>query len=151
VAITSVIERELIVDAPLERVWPILRDVPRAAACAPGTVVGEEIAPGVYRAQLGIKLGPFKLGWDATLAVERLDEAARSAEFVIRGDPGSAGGSLLVRIATSAEAFGEKTRIYARNVMEVDGTAAKLGAKTIETAANGALERFGKNLTALVR
>ena len=145
-----VIERDILIDAPMEKVWPILRDIPRAAECAPGTKVGEQIAPGSYRCELGMKLGPFKLGWNATLHVEKLDEDAHSAEFTIKGDPGSAGGSLSVRISTDARADGAKTLIHARNEIAVEGAAAKLGAKTLETAASGALDRFAKNLTAAV-
>ncbi len=145
-----VIEREIVIDAPLDRVWPILRDIPRAAECAPGTKVGEEIEPGVYRCELGMKAGPFKIGWDAKLRVQHLDENAHSAEFTIEGEPGSPGGSLHVRISTGAQADGPRTKIHARNEISVEGTAAMLGAKTLETAASGALDRFAKNLTAAV-
>jgi carbon monoxide dehydrogenase subunit G len=144
------IEREILVDAPMESVWPVLRDIPRAAECAPGTTVGEEIAPGKYRCALGMKFGPFKLGWDATLEVTKLDEAAHSAEFTIKGDPGSPGGSLQVRVSTDARADGARTRIRARNEIQVEGAAEKLGARTLENAATGALDRFAKNLAAIV-
>jgi carbon monoxide dehydrogenase subunit G len=145
------LERTLVIPAPLDRVWPIVRDVPKAAACAPGAEIGAEISPGVYRCDLGLKVGPFTLGYKATLQVDVLDPATHSARFTIRSLPGSgAGGSLVVRIVTSAFASGAHTRLLVRNEIAIDGPAARFGPKAIERAGGRALDRFAENLAALM-
>jgi len=66
------------VDAPLERVWPVLKDVPRVATCIPNAEITEIVDERTYRAKVAVKVGPVSVSYRATIVVELLDESMQA-------------------------------------------------------------------------
>jgi carbon monoxide dehydrogenase subunit G len=74
------LEHTVSIDAPRERVWAALMDLPAAAGCVPGT--RDLVADGQgVRGTLEVRVGPVKLSLAGSVAIESRDEAAGTARL----------------------------------------------------------------------
>ncbi|MBD5633401.1 MAG: SRPBCC family protein, partial [Candidatus Eremiobacteraeota bacterium] len=99
------------IDAPLERVWPVLNDVPRVATCIPNATITEVIDPSTYRARVSVKVGPVNVGYNATIKIVSIDESSHTATIDISGDELKGRGGMKARVVSHAEPAGERTHV----------------------------------------
>lgn len=71
-----IIDQNVIIPAPAEKVWELMMDVPAVSTCLPGVESVEEISPDVYKGILGVKVGPVavRLEGKVTLVEQNRDE-----------------------------------------------------------------------------
>lgn len=145
-----IIEDGFDVAAPIERVWPVLKDVPRVAGCIPNAELTEVVDDRNYRARVAVKVGPVNVGYDAKIRIERLDDEAHVAELRIDGDETKGRGGVSALVASTAEARGEATRVTLRADARISGIVATVGGRLIEGVAKQTIRKFAENLAALV-
>ena len=138
------------VDAPLDRVWPVLTDVPKVAGCIPGAQITETVDDHTYRAQVNFKAGPVSLTYKATIVMKNIDDATHSAVIDVQGDDSKGRGGIRATVTTGAEAVGEKTRITLHTDAQVSGVIATLGGRLIEGQAKKTVAQFATNLAGIV-
>ncbi|HLB44718.1 MAG TPA: SRPBCC family protein [Candidatus Limnocylindrales bacterium] len=82
-----IIDQNVTITAPPEKVWDFMMDVPSVSTCVPGVEEVTEVSPDVYRGVIGIKIGPISLklqgrvtlvgqdreNWQARMDVEATD------------------------------------------------------------------------------
>ena len=140
---------ETILPVAPARVWAVLTDVERVAACVPGCEQVEEVEPPLrYRAVLKQRLGPFRLEVPVDITVEerrepetlvarvggrdRITGASVSARLGVDVTPHEAGGS---RLATTV-------------VLTVGGRLAALGYAVMKKRAEENFVEFTRRLVA---
>ena len=71
-----IIDQNVTIPAPVERVWDFMMDVPQVSTCVPGVETVEGVAPDVYKGILGVKIGPIgvRLEGQVTLVEQNRDE-----------------------------------------------------------------------------
>ena len=138
------------VDAPLERVWPVLKDVPRVAGCIPGAEITETVDDRTYRAKVNFKAGPVSLTYRATIVMKNIDDATHSATIDVQGDDLKGRGGIHATVITGAEAVDGKTRITLHTEAQVSGVIATLGGRLIEGQAKKTVAQFATNLAGIV-
>jgi uncharacterized protein len=74
----EVINRFL-VDAPIERVWEGLLDVPLVVACFPGASLTETLGQGAYKGLVRVKLGPIAMEFAGTVTLREPSTEDRTA------------------------------------------------------------------------
>lgn len=88
-----IIDQNVTIAAPAERVWEFMMDVPAVSTCVPGVETVEQVAPDVYKGILGIKIGPIgvrlegqvtlveqnRAEWQARMDIEATDRRIRGA------------------------------------------------------------------------
>src|SRR6266498_5615192 len=79
------IEQTVEVDAPLERVWALVNDVPRVAHCMPGAELTRVVDDHNYEGTIRIKLGPINMSYKGTAVLQDVDEANHSARIAANG------------------------------------------------------------------
>jgi carbon monoxide dehydrogenase subunit G len=144
------IDEAFTVEAPVERVWPILLDVPRVATCIPNAEITEVVDDRTYRAKVSVRVGPVSVSYRATLVVEAIDDAAHSATLRVQGDETKGRGGVRAMIVMSAEAIDGGTRVSVRADAQVSGIIATVGGRIIESVAKKTVAEFSSNLAALV-
>ncbi len=72
------LENSFEVDAPPEKVWALLMDVPRIIPCMPGAKLDETVSDSNWKATMQVKLGPIGLTFATDCKRTNVDEAARS-------------------------------------------------------------------------
>ena len=88
-----IIDQNVTIAAPAEKVWDFMMDVPAVSTCVPGVEEVTQVSPDVYKGILGVKVGPVGVrlegqvklveqdreNWQARMDVEATDRRIRGA------------------------------------------------------------------------
>ena len=74
------------IDAPVDRVWSLLKDIPKVATCIPRAEITEVVDERTYRAKVSVRVGPVEVSYRAVITVQSLDDATHTAKFHVKGD-----------------------------------------------------------------
>ena len=122
------IENTVEVDAPLERVWALVNDIPRVAPCMPGaalTGVGDD---GTYEGTVAVKLGPLRMTYKGKVSVDEVDDANHSARLTASGKDTKGAGTARASVETRLEPAGEThTRLHVTSDVQLTGKVASFG------------------------
>jgi carbon monoxide dehydrogenase subunit G len=122
------IENTVEVDAPLERVWALVNDIPRVAPCMPGaalTGVGDD---GTYEGTVAVKLGPLRMSYKGKVNVDEVDDANHSARLTASGKDTKGAGTARASVETRLEPTGEThTRLHVTSDVQLTGKVASFG------------------------
>jgi carbon monoxide dehydrogenase subunit G len=121
------LEQSFTVQAPVERVWDALIDVPRVAPCLPGAEVSEVGEDGSYHGTFSVKLGPTTASYRGTLKLAELDEAARRATMSARGTDKRGQGGASATIVSTLVPDGDATRVDVDTDFTITGRLARFG------------------------
>ncbi|GAC1423787.1 MAG: hypothetical protein NVSMB5_17630 [Candidatus Velthaea sp.] len=138
------------VDAPVERVWPVLCDVPRVATCIPNAEITEVVDANTYKAKVSIKVGPVAVSYRATLVVQSLDDATHVATIAIQGEESRGRGGVRANVVSTATAKDGKTHVNLHTDAQISGIIATVGGRLIEGVAKKTVAEFAANLAKLV-
>jgi uncharacterized protein len=145
-----IIEDSFEVDAPVERVWSVLKDIPRVASCIPGAKVTETVDDKTYRANVGVKVGPVSVSYDATIIVEKLDDATHQALFSVNGNETRGRGGVRAEMTSGVEPSNAGSRVTLRADAKISGVIATVGGRLIEGVAKKQIATFAENLSKLL-
>jgi uncharacterized protein len=134
------------VEAPLDTVWALLKDVPRVAPCIPNAKITEVVDERTYKAEIGLKVGPVSVSYKATIVIERIDDATHSVEMNVRGNEGKGRADVNARVVSRAEARGSATHVTLEANATMTGIIATVGGRLIEGVAKVTTAKFAQNL-----
>ena len=122
------IENTVEVDAPLERVWALVNDIPRVAPCMPGaalTGVGDD---DTYEGTVAVKLGPLRMSYKGKVSIDEVDDANHSARLTASGRDTKGAGTARATVETRLEPAGEThTRLHVTSDVQLTGKVASFG------------------------
>lgn len=142
------IENSFEVPAPPEQAWELLMDVPRVIPCMPGATLAETIDDDHWKAKLAVKLGPIALNFDADIAREEGDPAARRAVLSTRARESKGRGSANATIESSLAASNGGTRVDIATDLQLAGAVAQYGRGMVESVASQLTASFAECLKA---
>src|ERR671931_2047955 len=127
------IEQTVEVDAPLDRVWALVNDVPRVAPCMPGATLTKVVDERTYEGTVRVKLGPINLTYKGTVVLDEVDEAAHSAQMSANGRDVRGGGTAKARVDTRLEAISDRrTRMSVVTDLHLTGRVASFGRGAVQ-------------------
>jgi uncharacterized protein len=122
------IENAVEVDAPVERVWALVNDIPRVAPCMPGATLTGVVDERTYEGTVLVKLGPLRMSYKGTVVVHEVDEAAHSAQMSASGKDTKGAGTARATVVTRLEPAGEHhTRMLVTSDLQLTGKVASFG------------------------
>jgi uncharacterized protein len=122
------IENTVEVDAPLERVWALVNDIPRVAPCMPGAALTGVLDDGTYEGTVAVKLGPLRMSYKGKVVVEEVDEASHSARLAASGKDTKGAGTAKASVQTRLEPAGDAhTRLHVTSDVQLTGKVASFG------------------------
>lgn len=131
------------VPVSVERVWAVVMDVPRAAACVPGvsgvTRAGEERFHGV----LGVQIGPVRLSLAGEVAIVARDDAAHRATLRADAKDTRLGGSVHATVEIALAPAGEGCELRIETDLRIAGRIGEFGQPVIQRKADQLLREFG--------
>jgi carbon monoxide dehydrogenase subunit G len=127
------IEQTVEVDAPLERVWALINDVPRVAPCMPGAELTGVVDESTYTGTIRVKLGPINMSYRGTAVLKEVDETGHSAKIAASGKDVRGGGTARAGVHTRLEALSEsRTRMAVTADVQLTGKVASFGRGAIQ-------------------
>ncbi|HEY6708527.1 MAG TPA: SRPBCC domain-containing protein, partial [Actinomycetota bacterium] len=122
------IENTVEVDAPLDRVWALVNDIPRVAPCMPGAALTGVVDEDTYEGTVAVKLGPLRMSYKGKVVVEGVDEANHSARLAATGKDTKGAGTARASVETRMEAVGDNhTRLLVTSDVQLTGKVASFG------------------------
>ena len=121
------IENTVEVDAPLDRVWALVNDIPRVAPCMPGAAL-TGVQDDTYEGTVAVKLGPLRMSYKGKVVVEGVDEANHSARLAATGKDVKGAGTARASVETRLEAVdATRTRLHVTSDVQLTGKVASFG------------------------
>ena len=122
------IENTVEVDAPLERVWALVNDIPRVAPCMPGAALTGVLDDTTYEGTVAVKLGPLRMSYKGKVTVDEVDEANHSARLTASGKDTKGAGTARASVETHLEpASDTHTRLRVTSDVQLTGKVASFG------------------------
>jgi carbon monoxide dehydrogenase subunit G len=122
------IENVVEVDAPVDRVWALVNDIPRVAPCMPGAALTGVVDERTYEGTVAVKLGPLRMSYKGKVVIEEVDEAARSARLAASGKDTKGAGTARATVETRLEPVGDtRTRMSVASDVQLTGRVASFG------------------------
>jgi uncharacterized protein len=122
------IENVVEVDAPIDRVWALVNDIPRVAPCMPGAALTGVVDERTYEGTVAVKLGPLRMSYKGRVVVEEVDEAGRSARLAASGKDTKGAGTARATVETRLEPLGDtRTRMSVASDVQLTGRVASFG------------------------
>jgi carbon monoxide dehydrogenase subunit G len=122
------IENVVEVDAPIDRVWALVNDIPRVAPCMPGAALTGVVDERTYEGTVAVKLGPLRMSYKGRVVVEEVDEAGRSARLAASGKDTKGAGTARATVETRLEPVGDaRTRMSVSSDVQLTGRVASFG------------------------
>ena len=122
------IENTVEVDAPLDRVWALVNDIPRVAPCMPGAALTGVLDDATYEGTVAVKLGPLRMSYKGKVVVEGVDEANHSARLAATGKDTKGAGTARASVETRLEAVDPtRTRLHVTSDVQLTGKVASFG------------------------
>jgi uncharacterized protein len=122
------IENTVEVDAPLDRVWALVNDIPRVAPCMPGAALTGVLDDKTYEGTVAVKLGPLRMSYKGKVTVEEVDEANHSARLAASGKDTKGAGTARASVVTRLEAASDThTRLQVTSDVQLTGKVASFG------------------------
>jgi uncharacterized protein len=122
------IENTVDVDAPLDRVWALVNDIPRVAPCMPGAALTGVLDDKTYEGTVAVKLGPLRMSYKGKVTVDEVDEANHSARLTASGKETKGAGTARASVETRLEPTdATHTRLQVTSDVQLTGKVASFG------------------------
>ncbi len=128
--------------APVERVWQVVMDVPRAAQCVPGVRDVVLVGPDRYSGVLGVQLGPVRLSLAGEIAMTERDEAARHASLRADAKDARLGGSVHAAVDLVLAVVPDGCLLRIDSDLQIAGRIGEFGQPVIQRKADQLLRDF---------
>jgi carbon monoxide dehydrogenase subunit G len=140
---------EFSVDAPLDRAWSALTDVPRVVECIPGAELEGQDGDD-YHAKVAVKVGPVGLTLSGTATVVSRDDTAH--EMVVRGQARDrkGNGSAEATVTMVARDNAGRSDVTVVTDLELGGRIAQFSSGVISQVSNRILAQFAMRLNTLI-
>ena len=141
------IKDSFVVNAPQDKVWELMFDIPRLSKCVPGIESVEVDDDKTYRGKLVVKVGPIKSEFMGTVVLTEVVAPHRIAGTV-DGDDKSSASSVKANFSGTLSAVENGTEAAFVVDVNLRGRLAQFGGPVITATAKKLTAEFAKNLRA---
>jgi carbon monoxide dehydrogenase subunit G len=142
------LENSFQVDAPPEKAWDLLMDVPRIVPCMPGATLDETVDDSHWKATMQVKLGPIGLTFATDVERTEADEAARRVTLAANARETRNRGRASATIESSLAPVNGGTRVDLVTDLTLSGTVAQYGRGMVEDISTQMVGSFAQCLQA---
>jgi len=128
------------IKAPIQTVWNALLDPNRVAACTPGFVSMEILAPDHFKPVVGVGVGAVKAKFTLDVQVTETQEPDHAA-MKMHGVAAGSAVDMVANVNLAAASEAETTMNWVADVT-VSGTIASVGARLLESVARKQVAKF---------
>jgi carbon monoxide dehydrogenase subunit G len=141
------IKDAFVINAPQDKVWEFLFDIPKLSQCVPGIESVDVVDEKIYRGKLVIKVGPIKSAFSGIVTLTEVDAPNRIAGTV-EGDDKSSASSVKATFTGTLKTIEGGTEAAFEVEANLRGRLAQFGGPVINATAKKLTAEFAKNLRA---
>ena len=143
-----IIEQRISLDAPPERVWDFLMDVPAVGKCLPGVETVTPLDGDRYTGVLRVKIGPISTRLEGTMTLAERDREALRARMDAHGSDRLVGGAVSAKMTMQlARRPDGGTDMSVHTDASVLGKLGQFGQAIIKRQADQLLSEFARNVS----
>ena len=142
------LENSFQVDAPPEKAWNLLLDVPRIVPCMPGATLDETVDDTHWKATMKVKLGPIGLVFATDVERTEADETAHRVILAANARETRNRGRASATIESSLAAADGGTKVDLVTDLTLSGSVAQYGRGMIEDISSQMVTSFAQCLQA---
>lgn len=125
------IKDNFVVDAPIERIWAFILDIPRVSACMPGAQDVRQVEENLYTGKLNTRVGAIQAAFDGRVeVVERIEPERLVA--AIRAEDRRLASVVTATFTSQLEPIGTATRIAYEIDLALRGRLAQIGYSSMQ-------------------
>ena len=140
------IKNDFEVAQPVEKVWEFFGDIPKVAACLPGTELTTDLGDDSYEGTVLVRMGPVKLSFAGKAKITERDEAARRIVVDASGAEARGRGQAAMVVTAALSPAGQGTKVAVAQDLQLSGAAAQYGRGMISDVTNVLMRDFSANL-----
>lgn len=144
-----IIDQNVTIPAPVERVWDFMMDVPAVSTCVPGVESVAQISDDKYNGVIGIKIGPVALHMkgEVTLVEQNRDDwtARMDVEATDRRIPGNVNAKAWMRLTPGQDG---QTELVIHTEASILGKLGQFGQAVMKKKADQIVAEFARNMAA---
>ena len=140
------LENSFEVQAPPEKAWELLMDVPRVIPCMPGAVLDEVVDDSTWKATMQVKLGPIGLTFATDVKRDEVEEAARRVKLAADAREVRNRGRAHATVESSIVTVDGGSRVDIVTDLTLAGPVAQYGRGMIEDISSQLVESFAQCL-----
>ena len=143
-----IIDQRISIDAPLDRVWDFMLDVPAVSACVPGVESVTARRDGTYSGVLKVKVGPISARLEGSLTLADADREARRARIDIEAADKRLGGTVRAKMTMRLEPLADGgTELHLSTDAAILGKLGQFGQAVIKRQADNIVAEFARNVS----
>jgi len=139
------IKDSFVINAPQDKVWDFLFDIPKLSECVPGIEAVEVVDDKTYSGKLVVKVGPIKSSFNGTVILTEVDAPNRIAGTV-EGDDKSSASSVKASFTGTLKTVNGGTEAAFEVEANLRGRLAQFGGPVVTATAKKLTTEFAKNL-----
>ncbi|HET9914046.1 MAG TPA: carbon monoxide dehydrogenase subunit G [Anaerolineales bacterium] len=139
------IKDSFVINAPQERVWDFLFDIPKLSQCIPGIESVEVVDEKTYRGKLVVRVGPIRSAFSGMVTLTEVNAPDRIAGTV-EGDDKSSASSVRASFTGTLKATAGGTEAAFEVDANLRGRLAQFGGPVIAATAKKLTAEFAKCL-----
>jgi len=139
------IKDSFVINAPQEKVWEFLFDIPKLSECVPGIEDVEVVDDKTYKGKLVVKVGPIKSSFNGAVILKEVDAPNRIAGAV-EGEDKSSASSVMATFTGTLKSVEGGTEAAFEVEANLRGRLAQFGGPVITATAKKITAEFAKNL-----
>ena len=143
-----IIDQRMSVEAPRERVWEFMMDVPAVGACVPGVESVVAQPDGTFLGVLRVKVGPIAARLEGTLRLAERDRDAWRARMDVQAADRRLGGTVSAKMTLQLLSRDDGgTDVAMHTDAAVLGRLGQFGQAVIKRQADQLMAEFAKNMS----
>jgi uncharacterized protein len=143
-----IIDQNVTIPAPAEKVWDFMMDVPQVSTCVPGVEEVEQIGPDLYKGVIGIKIGPIGLHMKGQVTMVEQDrenwQARMDVEAVDRRIPGNVNAKAWMKLTPRDDG---QTDLAIHTDASILGKLGQFGQGVMKKKADQIVGQFAENMS----
>ena len=140
------IENDVVVPQPVDKVWAFFNDIPQVAASLPGAELTEDLGDDSYKGKVAISMGPVKLAFDGLAKVLERDDAAHRLVIDGAGADEKGRGQASMVLTAKLAPVPEGTRANLAIDLTLSGAAAQYGRGMVSDVTSVLVDQFAGNV-----
>jgi carbon monoxide dehydrogenase subunit G len=139
------IKDSFVINAPQEKVWDFLFDIPRLSQCIPGIESVEVVDERNYRGKLVVRVGPIKSAFSGVVTLTEVN-APNQIAGTVEGDDKASASSVKASFTGTLQAMDGGTEAAFEVEANLRGRLAQFGGPVITATAKKLTAEFAKCL-----